>query len=290
MDWIPVSETDQLPDVVFGEVESVSPASMSDLAGAIAAVLDGSGPLTPTLGGFSDPMKTLGEQGISGLLTKAPIDETREDLWVLFGQPETGMFGDMLIHRDTHLTDTPRTHNVGLGLPVHSVVDDAETAEAVISLAADLFVAIDGFYGKLDTGAMRRRIMAIHSMAADEGRRWIPPWDDQMFTIWDRWLEDVWWINLFGPAYVERWGRMAIDRLGVRQVDLPNGGVMIWSAERPPDPSESDTITGYAHKQSFYETLGVDTFIHESLEVPSPGERVPTLLEHQRASASSPSS
>jgi hypothetical protein len=102
-------------------------------------------------------------------------------------------------------------------------------------------------------------------------------------VIWDRWVEDVWWITLFGPAYIERWGLETVERLGVARRRLANGGIAIWAAGTPPDPQASGTIAGYPHKRSFYDALGLETFIHEGLEIPEPGARVPTLADHARA-------
>jgi hypothetical protein len=61
---------------------------------------------------------------------------------------------------------------------------------------------------------------------------------------------------------------------------LANGGIAIWAAGTPPDPQASGTIAGYPHKRSFYDALGLETFIHEGLEIPEPGARVPTLADH----------
>lgn len=90
----------------------------------------------------------------------------------------------------------------------------------------------------------------------------------------------MWWLNFYGPAYIRRWGRETVERLGVRTVWLANGAAAVWSTELPADPAAGDSITGYPHKARFYETLGKGTFIHETPEIPEPGLRVPTLDEH----------
>jgi hypothetical protein len=154
--------------------------------------------------------------------------------------------------------------------------------DSLLDLACDLFVAMQCFYGRLDSAAMRTRRTDLRTHAAEDGRMWLPRREDPAFVVWDRWVEDVWWVNLFGPAYVERWGRARLDGLGVWRRDLPNGGIVLASAESPPDPRSADTISGYAHKRPFYEALGVETFVHESVEIPTPGRWVPTLAEQQR--------
>jgi hypothetical protein len=83
------------------------------------------------------------------------------------------------------------------------------TSPRPVVLMCDLFVALDGFYGRADTVAMRGRRLELRAAAADRGAMWIPRWNNPSFVIWDRWVEDVWWITLFGPAYIERCGEAA---------------------------------------------------------------------------------
>lgn len=73
---------------------------------------------------------------------------------------------------------------------------------------------------------------------------------------------------------------------GVRHEVGPSGAVVIWAAEDPPQRDEAvNRITGFAFKQPFYRELGLEAFVHESLDIPEPGRYVPTLADHRRAAA-----
>lgn len=278
MDWSPAAD-----DTLFFELVSVSPVPMMDLARRAATVLDGAGDLAPDRGGYSERTRLLDAGGLRGMVAAASEKRQRKGLWVIFERRALELWGDLRFFADTALATAPRSQHAGFWLPAQRALADTELLESAINLGCDLFVALDAFYGRIDTGAMRRRRLELRSQAADRGEMWIPRWDDPTFVIWDRWIEDVWWITLFGPAYVERWGLDRMERLGVARRRLANGGIAIWSTALPPDPQDSDSIAGYPHKRSFYDVLGVDTFIHESLEIPERGVRVPLLREHARA-------
>lgn len=277
-----MSEVHSLPEPLACDIRSVSGVGALELAAAVGEVLDAAGSLAPDRAGFSERTRPLGSAGLASFLRES-VESVIDDLWITFEQRDIGLWGDMVVLEDVLLTSNPSPHHVSFGLPAIRVLGDAEMLEALMLLVAEVFVAVDGFYGSVTTGAMNGRLGTLRNTATNEGRMWIPRFSDPMFLVHDRWVENVWWVNLFGPAYVERWGREVFDRMGVRRKDLDNGGVMVWSAGMPPDPYSADSITGYAHKKSFYEALGTETFVHESLDMPEPGELVPTLFEHRRA-------
>lgn len=268
----------------FFEVESVSPRPLREIASPVAQVLDGADSLAPDRGGFSERTRQLGKGGVAGMLENVADRRLRDGLWMIYERRSNQLWGDLRIFPETRLATAPRFHEVAFHLPLLRIQTEEALREAAIQLWCDLFVAIDGFYGRADTAAMRRRRLNLRSAAADRGKMWIPRWNDPTFVIYDRWVEDVWWLNLYGPAYIERWGVEVVERLGVRRRWLDNGGVAVWSCEGLPDPMVARSITGYPHKKSFYDALGQDTFTRESLEIPEPGIRVPLLHEHERSS------
>lgn len=257
---------------------------MLELAARAAAVLDTAGELAPDRGGYSSRTRLLGAGGLQGLLAGATSKHMRNGIWTVFERRHKALWGDLRFYPDTRLDNDPRTHDTGFRLTLPRERSGDDLLERATSLICDLFVAVGGFYGRADTVAMRTRRLNYRTEAADRGAMWIPRWNDPTFVIWDRWVEDVWWINLFGRAYVERWGLESVERMGARSRRLANGGVAVWSSDTPPDPQAARTISGYPHKQRFYQALGLATFIHESLEIPQPGARVPTLREHAGAS------
>ena len=96
----------------------------------------------------------------------------------------------------------------------------------------------------------------------------------------DRWaLRDVYWLNVYGPAFVERFGSR-LDGLGVRQDRLRNGGIVIWVAESPYLYDEGiASHRDYPWKQPFYEALGPGAFINP---IRASDGSVPTWNDHRR--------
>jgi hypothetical protein len=93
-------------------------------------------------------------------------------------------------------------------------------------------------------------------------------------------VRDVYWLNFFGPAYVECWGER-LSGLGVRREPTANGGIVIWATETP-DVYRDDvgSFMDYPWKQPFYEALGRDTFVNAVSA--SWERRVPTREDHLR--------
>ncbi len=86
-------------------------------------------------------------------------------------------------------------------------------------------------------------------------------------------------INVYGPAFVERFGAR-LDGLGVRQDRLRNGGIVIWATELPDVYDEAiASHRDYPWKQPFYEALGPGAFLD-----PRRGSdgSVPTWDDHRR--------
>ena len=102
----------------------------------------------------------------------------------------------------------------------------------------------------------------------------------RLFPDFNRELPDVYWLNYFGPGYVEHWGKDNVDALSA-EYELhwsANTGFCVVTTPRPvtPDP-DINGITDYPFKKHFYDVLGLDTFIYENQERGYPGQYVPTL-------------
>ncbi len=92
-------------------------------------------------------------------------------------------------------------------------------------------------------------------------------------------LRDVYWINVYGPAIVERFGSR-LDGLGVRQDRLGNGGMVIWVAESPFLHDEQiASHRDYPWKQAFYEALSPDAYLHPDRQTDG---GVPNWDDHRR--------
>ncbi len=142
---------------------------------------------------------------------------------------------------------------------------------------ARVAAAFDAAYGYAADHQM------AHQQAGEFGRlrrekRWAPmppgPESDRHS------LRDVYWLNYFGPAYVERWGER-LARLGVRSLGTANGGVVVWATPTPFVYREDvASFMDYDWKRPFYEALGREAFVNAI--VPVWVSRVPTREDHVR--------
>jgi len=146
---------------------------------------------------------------------------------------------------------------------------------------ADLFVRLaggfDAYMGFATDHRMpwQQRVEFILAQRRGEPAPGIPgPFSDRHS------LRDVYWLNFFGPSYVERFGPR-LDGLGVRQERTSNGGLVVWAAETPfLYRDDVASFMDYSWKQPFYEALGRDTFVHVGQ---APGQHVPTREDHVRS-------
>lgn len=150
-----------------------------------------------------------------------------------------------------------------------------ERLEAIAAFCTRVCDSMHAFYGRLALGQMYRQRNEMLETAG-----WA-----RALPQFDRELPDVYWLNFFGPGYVEFWGPR-LEGLGVRSVATQTGGLLIWASESPfvYDPAAS-RITDYAFKHPFYDRLGIDTFMHEGQRQGKSGEYVPALDIHHRFAA-----
>ena len=93
-------------------------------------------------------------------------------------------------------------------------------------------------------------------------------------------VRDVYWLNYFGPAYVELWGDR-LEGLGTRREVTPNGGIVIWATETPfVYRDDVESFMSYPWKRPWHEALGRDTFVNA--RATSWEQRVPSRADHLR--------
>jgi len=104
------------------------------------------------------------------------------------------------------------------------------------------------------------------------------------YPNFNRELPDVYWLNYFGPAYVDFWGDKKIDALKKKYevICSDKGGVFVQTTPQLAVADESVTgVKDYQFKKHFYKVLGEDTFMHETQMPGQPGQYVPTLEDHR---------
>jgi len=154
---------------------------------------------------------------------------------------------------------------------------DDVNLDAFAQWFARIAAGFDAYYGYAADHQM------AHQQAGEFGRlrrekRWapMPPGAES-----DRHsIRDVYWLNYFGPAYIERWGEH-LTRIGPRSLGTANGGVVVWATPTPFVYREDVTsFMDYEWKRPFYDALGRDAFVNAL--IPAWVSRVPTREDHIR--------
>jgi hypothetical protein len=158
-----------------------------------------------------------------------------------------------------------------------------------VAWALDLFDALEVFHGCVTTSDMQGHRNQLIAEAFDRGEIAPPDWDDPLYTSLDRVVSDVYWVNYLGPGFVDRWGSDRFAAIGRPLEERPIGAVAVWATDAPPRVDRSvHRLTEYPWKAPFYTALGLDAFTHETLDVPTPGQHVPTLHDHRNRPAGPP--
>jgi len=263
--------------------DSVSATPVADLVRSVATALQAEPRFAPTRASHREPVRKLGPNGLRGTFDAELERSAGRGFRMLFGGPHEDLHGTLDVFPDTMLDRAPRTHTIDVSVPIADI--DTDGIAAFAAWAMGLFDALGVFHGFVTTTNMQAQRKAMISEAVMRGEMAPPRWDDPLYTTLDRIVSDVYWVNYFGPGYVERWGLDRLMAIGVRSVVRPSGAVAIWATEMPlPVDATCLRLADYPFKASFYEALGRRTFTLESLDLPEPGEVVPTLHDHRQRS------
>ncbi len=272
---------DDLPagDLLVLGGDSVSARAVPDLARAVAVAMETHDRFTPTRAGAREPIPLLKggfREFTDAELAKSPARPFR----ILFARPELALQGTLDIYPDTMLDRSPRTHVVDAGIPLAGL--DRRERDTFVAWALDLFDALEVLHGFVTTADMQGQRKGLISDATNRGEMAAPRWDDPLYTSLDRVVSDVYWVNYYGPAFVDRWGLDRFRAVGAHIEERPTSAVALWATDDPPavDPNVR-RLADYPFKQPFYTALGRESFTRESLEMPEPGEHVPTLHKHR---------
>jgi hypothetical protein len=180
-------------------------------------------------------------------------------------------------YRDPEMAGSPHRLYGGTDDTDEDWLRQAGHLEAFAALFVRLAGAFDATYGFAADDRMPRQQSGEFARARQR-KRFAPATPDAHSDRHS--VRDVYWLNYFGPAYLERWGKL-VDGLGVRSERTSNGGLVIWATESPFVYDEGiESFTAYPWKQPFYEALGRDTFVNAIGA--SWDQRVPTREDHLR--------
>lgn len=262
---------------------SVSPGPVERLARQVVDAVEAHPEFAPTAAAPDEPLRRL--KGSFRAFIEAELARVGGDpLRLILDQGDHGIVTSLDLYPDCRVGRDVQPHLLD-GTVSWDRMGETDRG-GVVAWALDMFDAIEAFQGSIGLVDHETQVVGLEFEARERGEMWMPNWSDPSFTVYDRWLPDVRWINYLGSAYVERFGIERLSRIGVRHEVRPSGAVVIWATEDPPDRDEEvRRITGFPFKKPFYRELGLEAFVHESLEVPEPGRYVPTLEDHQRAAA-----
>jgi hypothetical protein len=278
----------QLPtdDLLVLGGDSVSARQVPDLARAVAGAMEAHERFTPTRAGTREPLRNL-RGGFLEFTETELAKSAGRPFRILYGRPDPVLHGTLDIFTDTTLDRRPRTHVIDAGIPLATL--DPDGRDAFVAWALDLFDALEVLHGFVTTSDMQAQRKGLISEATERGEMAAPLWSDPLYTSLDRVVSDVYWVNYFGPAFVDRWGPERFAATGARLEERSGGAVALWAAGEPPalDPAVR-RLADYPFKQPFYAALGREAFTRESPDMPEPGQHVPTLHEHRARTGSAP--
>ena len=256
------------------DVQTVADLRSSSALGAIGRELDRDPNLRMQRFGTGDPPRTPIESAEAALRSWRPAAKDERGHWWFFlsRRDEPRGRGSIII---TTLDPTKAlyAHSVGATYSA-SWFDNSDRLDEIAGLLRRFAEATRAFYGRAALGA----IYDQHNVRLDH----LPP------LGYEREIPDVYWLNYFGPGYIELFGAR-LERIGVRRVRTENGGLLVWATETPFVLDRDSRVADYGFKQPFYEAIGRDAFRSEDQLRGAAGEHVPTFDVHRRhASLPSP--
>ena len=179
------------------------------------------------------------------------------------------------------IRDRPSTTDLTVAM-----TDPAE----LVDLLVDLAEATGAFYGHVASqshlaqlrGPFAHARRARHGPSPSGGQP--PSWTPPPFQILEAQLPDVFWVQVFGPAFVAKWGEDTLERAGVRRRRLGHGGFVVWASDEPPAYDEhAATPEAYAWKRAMYDAIGPEPFTRSDRGWNEFGVHVPFMTEHASA-------
>ncbi|WP_153505303.1 hypothetical protein [Cumulibacter manganitolerans] len=266
------------------ELVTVARPGAAEFVARVARVLETFPQHAPTRVGARDPARTTVSDLPGQLVELATRQADRPQAVVHLAAPHGGGTGTV-----SYVADPFRRHPPGFVRPSKVELLLAPRSPGDLGeLLARLAEAIEASYGFLaqveHVHQQRGRFLADrvgrHGPSPAGGAP--PAWRPPPFQALEMHLPDVFWVQVFGPAFVARWGADRLERAGARRRVLSHGGYVVWATEEPPPFDEgAATPEAYAWKHSVYEAIGAQPFLRADRGWNGFGEHVPLMTEHR---------
>lgn len=263
------------------EVESVAGGMLTaDTARAVGEALRRHPPLDPGKLGPNDPPRTAVTDPAAQLEEWASAAQGSRVAQLNLARAEhPHLQGGLMLHRD-HLTRGKRLiSKVDLGYEAEWFVPDPSRLDTLVDLMVDLVEVTRAFHATIGFSLLSWQLRQLWSRAHRDKGFTLSPYADHPKI--ERHLEDVYWVQYFGPAFLDKWGRERFSDLGVRREEGPGGGLVVWATEHPWHyQHEAASLRDYPWKVPFFDKLGEHAIWHEDLVEQAPGDCLPRLEEH----------
>jgi hypothetical protein len=191
--------------------------------------------------------------------------------------------GGVRLHRDPLARGKRLMSEVSLGYGAEWFAEDPARLALLPDLLEDLVDVTRAFHGQIEFSLQSWQLRQFWTRRNQAKGFQASPYE-RVPKI-ERHLEDVHWVEYFGPAFLDKWGTHLTDQLGVRRRATADGGLIVWATEEPWHyDADARGIRDYSWKEPFYRTLGENTLWHEDFVEGEPGKYLPTLEEHQLVS------
>lgn len=271
------------PERYVLELSGLAVPGAADHLQRVGAVLAAHPAVTPTRCGSRDPARD-------------PVSDLAAQLAELGGQqaglpqamahlacPERAESGTA-----TYVADPFLGHPPGFVRPSKVELTLAPTDPAALGdVLGELAEAVDAFYGFV---ASRSHLAQLRGQFGSEQRRrhgpspsggQPPTWQPPPFQALEVALPDVFWVQVFGPAFVSHWGEDRLVAAGSRRRRLRNGGYAVWAIDVPPEHDAAvESPEDYGWKASLYDTIGPEPFLRHDQGWNEFGQHVPLMTQH----------
>ena len=254
-------------ELILADLTSVADLRSSAALGAIGRELDRDPDLRMLRFGTSDPPRESITSAEAALREWRPSPKDEGRPWRFHMSRKDAPQGRASVDVTTlDPTKALYEHSVSASY-LASWFSTPERRDQLAALLIRLALAARAFYGKAALGS----IFDQHNLELD--RAGAPPPD------YEREIPDIYWLNYFGPEYVDFFGPR-LEGLGVRRERTPGGGVLIWATETPFVFEPGRGVADYEFKKLFYEALGRETFRSAGQRRGATGVHVPTHAAH----------